>query len=342
LTIATSSQAAEIDPHVLLRQLAPYRQPKTARSAFELAVTAVPFFILWALTCLAVQGGFYWGLLLTLPAGGFLLRLFLIQHDCGHGAFFRSRKANDWTGRVLGIFTLTPYDYWRRSHAAHHAGTGNLDARGLGDLDTLTISEFRARGPVGRFLYRLYRHPIVLFGIGPAYVFLLKHRWPAGMMKDGWSPWISAMGTNLAILAAAALMIWLVGFQTFLLVHIPPVLVAATLGVWLFYVQHQFEGTVWDNKDEWSFHQAALHGSSYYELPTILRWVTANIGIHHVHHLASRIPFYRLHDALREFSDLATVNRIGIIDSLRLVRLALWDEQKRRMVTFREARASLR
>jgi omega-6 fatty acid desaturase (delta-12 desaturase) len=274
-----------------------------------------------------------------LPAGGFLLRLFLIQHDCGHGAFFRSRKANDWVGRVLGVLTLTPYDYWRRSHAAHHAGTGNLDARGLGDLDTLTIAEFRARGPVGRFLYRLYRSPIVLFGIGPAYVFLLKHRWPAGMMKEGWRPWISPMATNLAIAAAALGMIWLVGPKVFLLVHIPPVLVAATLGVWLFYVQHQFEETVWDTHDQWSFHKAAIHGSSYYELPAVLRWVTANIGIHHVHHLASRIPFYRLNDALRDFQALATINRIGILDSLRLVRLALWDEKNRRMVSFREAKA---
>jgi omega-6 fatty acid desaturase (delta-12 desaturase) len=339
LTTATSNPAAAIDPQALLRQLAPYRQPQTARSAFEVAVTAIPFILLWALTCLAVQAGYYLGLLLALPAGAFLTRLFLIQHDCGHGAFFRSRKANDWVGRVLGVFTLTPYDYWRRSHAAHHAGTGNLDARGLGDLDTLTIAEFRARGPVARFLYRLYRSPIVLFGIGPAYVFFLKHRWPAGMMKQGWRPWLSPMGTNLAIAAAACAMSWLVGFQVFLIVHVPIVLVAATLGVWLFYVQHQFEDTVWDTHDEWSFHTAAVHGSSYYELPTVLRWVTANIGIHHVHHLASRIPFYRLNDALRDFQDLATINRIGILDSLRLVRLALWDEKNRRMVSFREAKA---
>jgi omega-6 fatty acid desaturase (delta-12 desaturase) len=172
-----------------------------------------------------------------------------------------------------------------------------------------------------------------------AYVFLLKHRWPAGMMKQGWRPWLSPMGTNLAIAAAAFAMSWLVGFQVFLLVHVPMVLVAATLGVWLFYVQHQFEETVWDTGDDWSFHTAAVHGSSYYELPTVLRWVTANIGIHHVHHLASRIPFYRLNDALRDFQDLATINRIGIVDSLRLVRLALWDEKNRRMVSFREAKA---
>ena len=303
-------------------------------------MTLFPFALLWAAALISAQRGWWPGLLLTVPAATFLVRAFLIQHDCGHGAFFRSRKANDWVGRVLGVFTLTPYDYWKRSHAAHHAGTGNLDSRGLGDLDTLTIAEYRARPPLGRFLYRLYRHPLVLFGIGPAYVFLLKHRWPAGMMKQR-EPWISAMGTNLAIAAAAAAMSWLVGFEVFLLVHVPMVLVAATLGVWLFYVQHQFEQTIWDKDGEWSFHQAALHGSSYYELPTVLRWITANIGIHHVHHLASRIPFYRLHDTIRDNQALATINRIGIVDSLKLVRLVLWDEQKRRMVTFREAKAAI-
>jgi omega-6 fatty acid desaturase (delta-12 desaturase) len=328
-----------VDSRHLLRQLSPYRQADTARSAFEVAVTAVPFMILWGLMALAVSAGHLAALLLAVPAGAFLCRLFLIQHDCGHGAFFPRRSTNDWVGRVLGVLTLTPYDYWRRSHAVHHAGTGNLDARGLGDLDTLTVAEFRARGPVARFLYRLYRNPIVLFGIGPAYVFLLKHRFPAGMTKQGWRPWLSAMGTNAAIAAAAVALGWLIGFDVFLLVHIPVVLVAASMGVWLFYVQHQFERTVWDRDEQWTFHDAALHGSSYYELPTVLRWFTANVGIHHVHHMASRIPFYRLNDALRDLPVLGSINRIGMIESFRTVRLALWDEQQRRLVSFREARA---
>jgi omega-6 fatty acid desaturase (delta-12 desaturase) len=338
LTPDNSIASTKADPHTLLRQLSHYREPRSARSAFELAITAGPFIILWALTAVTVKAGYLLGLAFAVPAGGLLFRLFLIQHDCGHGAFFRRRAANDWIGRVLGVVTLTPYDYWRRSHAVHHASTGNLDARGLGDLDTLTVAEFRARGPIGRLLYRLYRHPLVMFGIGPAYVFLVKHRLPLGMMKQGWRPWTSAMGTNAAIAAGAAGLIWLMGLGVFLLVHIPIVLIAASLGVWFFYVQHQFERTIWDRDEDWSFHEAALHGSSHYALPAAARWLSANVGIHHVHHLASRIPFYRLNEAVRDLPLLATINRMGIRESLGLVRLTLWDDQRRRLVSFSEAR----
>ena len=337
MNTTASCRPAPLDPHLLLRQLSPYRQAETARGIFELTVTAVPFIILWALTSIAVQAGHFIGLVLAVPAGALLLRLFLIQHDCGHGAFFRRRSANDWVGRILGVATLTPYDYWRRSHAAHHAGTGNLDARGLGDLDTLTVAEFRARRPVARLMYRLYRNPIVLFGLGPAYVFLLKHRLPVGMSGQGWRPWISTMGTNAAIAAFAIGLGWLIGPGVFLLVHLPIVLVAASLGVWFFYVQHQFERTYWDQDEQWTFHEAALRGSSYYALPAILRWFSANVGIHHVHHLASRIPFYRLNEVLLAFPDLTSINRIGVGESLKSVRLVLWDERDRRLVSFREA-----
>ncbi|TFI57683.1 fatty acid desaturase [Sphingomonas parva] len=329
--------SAQVDPRRLLRDLSPYRAADTRRSLYELAVTALPFAALWAATVIALQAGHWLALALALPAGVFLLRLFLIQHDCGHGAFFPGRSANDWVGRVLGVLTLTPYEYWRRSHAAHHAGTSNLDARGLGDLDTLTVAEFRARGRAGRLAYRLYRHPFVLFGIGPAYVFLLKHRLPVGM--TGRATWASAMGTNVAIALAAGAAGWLIGWQVLLLAHIPIVLVAATLGVWLFYVQHQFERTLWDRQAQWSFHEAALFGSSHYVLPTALRWLSANVGLHHVHHLASRIPFYRLDEAMRALPALRAIGRVGIAESLRSVRLVLWDEGKRRLVSFREARA---
>ena len=338
MTASDPCLSIELDPRLLLRQLSPYRQARTERSLLELAVTAVPLAVLWVATVLAVKAGLWLGLVLTVPAGILLLRLFLIQHDCGHGAFFRRRATNDWVGRLLGVLTLTPYDYWRRSHAAHHAGTGNLDARGLGDLDTLTVSEFHSRGPVARLLYRLYRNPLVLFGLGPAYVFLLKHRLPVGMTRQGWRPWASAMGPNAAIAALAVALSWLIGFQVFLLVHLPIVLVAASLGIWFFYVQHQFERTIWEQRERWTFHEAALFGSSYYELPAILRWFSANVGIHHVHHLASRIPFYRLNEALRDLPHLTTISRIGIGESLRSVRLVLWDEEKRRLVSFSEAR----
>ena len=328
-----------IDPRALLKEVTPFREPRQARSLFELAITAAPFALLWVLIWAAFDAGYAFGFLLTLPAGGFLLRLFLIQHDCGHGAFFRGRASNDWLGRVLGILTLTPYDYWRRSHAMHHASTGNLDARGVGDVDTLTVAEFNALSRTRRLLYRLYRHPIVLFGIGPAYLFLFRHRLPVGMMRNGWRPWLSALGTNASIAAVAGLLIWAMGLKLFLLVHIPITLVAASLGVWFFYVQHQFEQTHWDEAEDWSFHAAALHGSSHYDLPLILRWFSANIGVHHVHHLASRIPFYRLPEVLRQVPVLAEISRVTIRESFSAVRLVLWDQEKRRLVTFAEARA---
>ena len=331
---------SDIDSRALLKEVTPFRQPRQARSLFELAVTAVPFALLWALTWAALDAGHALGLLLTIPAGAFLFRLFLIQHDCGHGAFFRRQTINDWVGRVLGVLTFTPYDYWRRSHAMHHASTGNLDARGVGDIDTLTVAEFQALGPARRFLYRLYRHPLVLFGIGPAYQFLLRHRLPIGMMKNGWRPWLSAMGTNASIAAAAGVLIWAMGLKLFLLVHLPITLVAASLGVWFFYVQHQFEETHWERGPDWSFHDAALHGSSHLDLPLVLRWFSANIGVHHVHHLASRIPFYRLPEVLREVPVLARISRVTLRESFSAVRLVLWDEQKRRLVSFAEARAT--
>jgi omega-6 fatty acid desaturase (delta-12 desaturase) len=331
------SRHAELDPRALTKLIAPFRHPQDSRSLFELAVTAAPFVLLWGLTWTLLGAGYVLGILLAIPAGGFLLRLFLIQHDCGHGAFFRRQWSNDWIGRILGVLTFTPYDYWRRSHAVHHATTGNLDARGVGDVDTLTVAEFQALSFGGRFRYRVYRHPLVLFGFGPAYLFLLRHRLPVGMMRGGWQPWLSVMGTNVSIAAIAGTLIWAMGFKLFLLIHLPITLVAASLGVWFFYVQHQFERTHWDAKEEWSFHSAALHGSSHYDLPGVLRWLTANIGVHHVHHLASRVPFYRLQEVLREVPVLAQVSRVTLRDSIGAVRLVLWDERKRRLVTFAEA-----
>lgn len=337
---ARVSGHTQIDPRALLKDIAPFRQPRQVRSLVELAITATPFAILWLLTWAALDAGHAIGFLLAVPAGAFLLRLFLIQHDCGHGAFFKRQASNDWVGRVLGVFTLTPYDYWRRSHAIHHASTSNLDARGVGDVDTLTVAEFRALSRSRRFLYRLYRHPLVLFGFGPAYLFLLRHRLPIGMMKKGWRPWLSAMGTNASIAAVAGALIWAMGLKLFLLVHLPITLVAATLGVWFFYVQHQFEHTRWESGENWSFHEAALHGSSHYVLPPVLRWFSANIGIHHVHHLAGRIPFYRLPEVLREVPALAEISRVTLRESFRTVRLVLWDERTRRLISFAEARAA--
>jgi omega-6 fatty acid desaturase (delta-12 desaturase) len=325
------------ETRALARLLAGYREPDSARGIFELAITAVPLLVIWALIWAAVAHGHWIGLLLAAPGAGLLVRLFMIQHDCGHGSFFRSRRANDWVGRAIGVATLTPYDYWRRNHALHHASSGNLDYRGFGDIDTLTVREFLERSRWHQLLYRLYRHPIVMFGVGPAYLFILRHRLPVGMMRGGWMPWLSTMGTNAALAVLVAAMIRLVGLGPFLLVHLPIIVLAASIGVWLFYIQHQFEDTSWSRDEAWSFPEAALRGSSYYDLPDALRWFTANIGVHHIHHLCSRIPCYRLPDVLRDHPQLAAVGRITLLQSLRCVRLALWDEDGQRLISFGEA-----
>jgi acyl-lipid omega-6 desaturase (Delta-12 desaturase) len=319
--------------HILAR----YRQPSASRSILEIAITFGPYATLWALAWGAYCFGLWWlSLLIAVPTAGFLVRLFMIQHDCGHGSFFRHRMANDWVGRVIGVFTLTPYDFWRRTHAAHHASSGNLDRRGLGDVDTLTVREYLAPSAWRRLCYRLYRHPAVMFGIGPAYLFVLRHRLPIGLLRGGWQPWVSTMATNFAIALIVAVLIWFIGVGPFLLVHLPITLIAGAIGMWLFYVQHQFDPTFWARDGAWTLHEAALYGSSYYDLPAILRWFTANIGMHHVHHLSSRIPYYRLPRALREHSELRNVSRLTMLQSFRCVRLALWDEERKRLISFRE------
>ena len=320
--------------------LSAYRKPNYARSVTELAITALPLVVLWGAAWFTFSLGYAWASpLIAIPAAGFLVRLFMIQHDCGHGTFFAHRHANDWIGRIIGTLTLTPYDFWRHTHAIHHATAGNLDRRGIGDVDTLTVGEYQARSRWGRFRYRLYRHPVVMFGIGPAYLFLLQHRLPIGLMRKGWQPWASAMGTNLAVAMIVATLVWFIGFKAFLLVHLPIMLLAGTAGVWLFYVQHQFEYTLWERDNQWTLHESALYGSSHYELPALLRWFTANIGVHHVHHLCSRIPFYRLPEVLRDYPELRHVGRVTLLDSFRSVRFVLWDETQRRLVSFRNARA---
>ncbi len=317
--------------------LARYREPSHARSIVEIVITLGPFVALWALAWAAYYVGLWWlSLLIAVPAAGFLVRLFMIQHDCGHGAFFRHRLANDWVGRAIGVLTLTPYDFWRLTHAVHHASSGNLDRRGFGDVSTLTVREYQALSPWGRLCYRLYRHPIVMFGIGPAYLFVLQHRLPVGMLRGGWQPWLSTMATNFAIAVVVAALIWCIGVKPFLLVNLPITLISGSIGVWLFYVQHQFNPTYWARDGEWTHHQGALYGSSHYDLPAILRWFTANIGVHHVHHLCSRIPYYRLPKALRDHPELRGVSRLTMLQSFGCVRLALWDEGQRRLISFRE------
>jgi omega-6 fatty acid desaturase (delta-12 desaturase) len=321
----------------MAKALTQHRRPSTGRAIFEMAVTLIPFALFWTAVLVSAQRGWWAGLLFTVPAAAFLARVFMIQHDCGHGAFFPSKAANDWTGRILGVLTLTPYAYWRQTHAIHHATSGHLDRRVAGAIDTFTVEEYRAMSPTRRTLYRLYRHPLIQFGIGPSFVFFLQHRVPVDLMKAGWRPWASAMATNLALVVLWTALATVVGWGPLLWATVPSVAMAASLGVWLFYVQHQFEETHWSRHGRWQIHEAALHGSSYYDLPTPLRWLTANIGVHHAHHVDSRIPFYRLGDVLREHPELKTVGRLTVMESLRCASLSLWDEARGRLVSFREA-----
>ncbi|NNE79005.1 MAG: fatty acid desaturase [Silicimonas sp.] len=331
-------QTGEIAPRDWVRILSEYREPSTGRSLFEISISMGPFLVLWGLACWSLSVSYWIAFALSVLNAGFLLRLFAIQHDCGHGAFFKNRAANDWLGRVLGVLTLTPYDVWRHSHSTHHSASGNLGRRGMGDIHTLTVAEYQALAPFDRLMYRLYRNPFILFGLGPSYLFFLQNRLPLGFMTNA-RYWISAMATNAAILVALAIVYYFGGFAPIVLVFLPSTLLAATAGLWLFYVQHQFENTQWDSEEDWQLHDAALHGSSHYVLPRVLQWMSANIGIHHVHHLHSRIPFYRLPEVLRDHAELAEGNRMTIRESLANARLQLWDEKSKRLMSFAQVRA---
>ena len=338
LTNTIKLQDAVLQPHDWSRVLAAYRTPILSRALFELTVTLVPFLGLWALAWAALSINTALAVGLALINAGFLLRIFMIQHDCGHGSFLKNRQANDWMGRVLGVLTLTPYDVWRKNHATHHATSGNLDHRGTGDIPTLTVREYRARSAFGRLKYRVLRHPLFLFGFAPIYIFFFQYRLPVGLMRAGAKYWLSALGTNAGIAGVLAGLYWFGGADVLLFVFLPTTLLAAAIGMWLFYVQHQFEDTAWERDADWNVQTAAIEGSSFYDLPPVLAWLTADIGAHHIHHLASRIPFYRLRDVLRDHEGLTKCGRVTLLDSFRSARLHLWDEATQQLVPFAQAR----
>lgn len=336
-----ADQTGAATPADWARVLIRYREPSAARSWFELVITLVPFVAIWAIAWWLVSISPALALLLALGNAAFLVRLFMIQHDCGHGAFFKSRKLADWVGRSIGVLTMTPYDVWRQTHAIHHATTGNLDRRGVGDMPTLTVREFKQKSRIGKALYLLVRHPAFLFVVVPFYTFFLQNRLPVGLMKSGWKYWMSAMLTNTAIVTGVVMVLWLGGVDVLFFVIVPTLFLSAIAGMWLFYVQHQFEETLWERNADWNIQTAAFHGSSHYVLPQPLRWISANIGVHHVHHLASRVPFYRLNEVLRDHPPLADAQRLTLRESLQCARLQLWDEDSRRLILYREAKPLL-
>ena len=316
---------------------ATYTRPSWRRTIIQLLDSGVPFVALWILAYQSLAVGYWLTLLLGIAGGGFLVRLFIIQHDCGHGSFSPSQRFNNALGRVIGVLTVTPYSYWRRIHSIHHATTGDLDNRICGDISTITVREYLARGTWGRLGYRIFRNPILLFGIGPPYQFLIKHRFPYEGLPAPKGPGLrSALGTDLALLAVLAVLHPLIGWKAALMVHVPMVMTAAVVGVWFFYVQHNFEQTYWRRHDEWSYSVGALEGSSYYALPKWLQWISGNIGIHHVHHLRTRIPNYRLQEMLDDYPELGRMNRLTLLPSFRCALLALWDEDRGQMISFRE------
>jgi acyl-lipid omega-6 desaturase (Delta-12 desaturase) len=315
--------------------LARFARASLPRALWQLANTLPPFLAAWGLTAWGYMNGwnYGWVLLAAVPAAGLYVRLFIIQHDCSHGSFFRSARANRWLGAVLGVITLFPFAYWKKTHAVHHATSGNLDKRELGDIRTLTVREYRARSPWVRLCYRLYRSMPVMLGLGPVSQFVFKHRLPVGMPLKWKKEWRSVVLNDLALLAVAVLLGVKLSWTVVLAVHIPVVAIAGALGVWLFYVQHSFEEGYWTRGVEWSPRRAAVEGSSFYDLPAVLRWITCNIGYHHIHHLSPRIPNYHLR-AAHEATPMTGIRRLDLRASLACARMKLWDEDLGRMVGF--------
>ncbi|MDH5642690.1 MAG: fatty acid desaturase [Gemmatimonadota bacterium] len=309
-----------------------------ARSLYQLGNTLVPYLALWGLMYLSLVVGYWLTLLLAIPTGFFLVRLFVLQHDCGHGSFFKSNKINDTVGFFLGVLTLMPYAYWRKTHAIHHATSGDLDRRGFGDIATLTVREYLSLSPQRRLAYRFYRNPLVLLLIGPLYQFVIKHRFPADIPWSWKREWQSVHLTNL-VLAGVVLFMWqTIGLKAFLAVQLPITMFSGAVGVFLFYMQHQYEDTYWRFHESWNYYEAGLKGSSHYRLPRIFQWLTANIGIHHIHHVCSRIPNYNLQRCMNENALLQDVTTLTFWQSIKTLFNSLWDEDTHRLIGFRQVK----
>jgi omega-6 fatty acid desaturase (delta-12 desaturase) len=313
-----------------------YARPDLGRSLFSLATSVVPFIALWGLMYLALQVSYLLVLVLAVPTAGFLLRTYILFHDCTHGSLLPGRRANAYVGAVLALIVFTPFARWRYEHAVHHATGSDLDRRGVGDVPTLTVAEYNAKSWGGRLGYRLFRNPMIMFGLGPIFAMLLQPRWISRSARPRIKH--SVWGTNLAIAVVVGGLCWLLGWRDFVLVEAPLVPLAGGVGIWLFYVQHQFEDTYWRHSADWSYTDAALRGSSYLRLPKVLQFFTGNIGLHHVHHLNSKIPNYNLQRAHDENPIFDDVPKISFWDGLRATRLKLWDEDAGRLVTWAQRR----
>jgi omega-6 fatty acid desaturase (delta-12 desaturase) len=297
----------------------------------------LPYLVLFVLMDLSLGISYLLTLTLAVPAAGFLVRTYIVFHDCTHGSFLASKRANRWLGTSLGLLVFATFDCWKHAHAVHHATAGDLDRRGIGDLPTLTVAEYDARRWRGRLAYRLFRNPVVMFGLGPIFALVVQPRIVPGSARPRIKR--SVWATNVALLTMVGGLCWVMGWRQYLLVQIPTIMLAGAAGIWLFYVQHQFEGVYWESSADWSYADAALRGSSYLKLPKVLQFFSGNIGFHHVHHLSARIPNYNLERAHDENPIFHKVPTLSLTDGLRAVRLKLYDQGSGRMVTFAQARA---
>lgn len=324
------------DTSVWKEIVAKYQKPSTPRALWQLLNTFVPLAAIWYLMYLSLAISWWLLVPLALLAGAFLVRVFIIFHDCGHGSYFKSRAANDIVGFITGLLTFTPFYQWRWDHALHHATSGHLDKRGTGDLWTLTVQEYLESSRWKRFAYRLARNPILLFVVAPVFVLLIKQRFPSP--KANKRERHSVYWMNLAILGMGVALSLVFGFKAYLLIQLTAMALAGGAGFWLFYVQHQFEGVYWERGSDWDYTAAALQGSSFYKLPRILQWFTGNIGYHHIHHLSSRIPNYNLERCHKADPLFQQVKPLGLFSSFKSLSFRFWDEPRRKLVGYRHLR----
>lgn len=318
----------------LKKLVAPYEKMNTKASVRQLLNTLGPLLLLWYAAYLSLSVSYWITLPITIIASGFVVRTFILFHDCCHQSFFKNRLANEIIGTITGIITLCPYHQWKNSHAIHHATSGNLEKRGTGDMWVLTVDEYAASSLLRRIAYRLYRNPFIMLGLGPIVIFLFTYRFntKGAKLKER----INTYVTNASVILLYTLLCWAIGWESFVLIQAPIVFVAGFMGIWLFYVQHQFEESYFENDDEWSYVKAAVDGSSYYKLPKLLQWITGNIGFHHVHHLSPKVPNYNLEKAHNAAPPLQKATTITIGTSLKSLRFRLWDEQSKTFVGYKK------
>lgn len=317
-------------------RLATFQRSDSLKSIWQLINTLIPYSILWALANWVLSYSFWLALPVIIVASGFLIRTFIIFHDCGHQSFFKSRKANDFWGVITGILTFTPYYYWHANHARHHATSSNLDKRGEGDVWMMTLNEFMSASPKEKLKYRLYRQPVIMFLLGPLFITLLTHR--LIRRKARRKEKISVHGTNLGILFTGIVLSLIMGWKAYLIIQFAILYLALIMGIWLFYVQHQFEDVYWSRQGDWNFITASLEGGSFYKLPVILRWFTGSIGYHHVHHVNPRIPNYNLAECHNQVPELRAIRPVDMLKSLKALKYRLLDEETGKMVGFQEAK----